>query len=478
MIGADQRPGLRVKPKVKVKPDKYLKKLLRFLGSLKLAVFVILSLAAIAAIGTVFEANYNAETAQKLVYHSNYMKFVIGLLVVNLVFSALERWPWKKRHTGFIVAHVGLLTIILGSLITNLKGVDGSMVFGIGESNRYISVNENELLVYVTGDDLIYHLLYRKPVDFLVDDPKKYPVEFKFGEDTLCASDFYPYAVQKQEVGPATDEKALPALRFQLFNDRVNLTEWLQQSSNGKAAVMPLGPATLILTDGDYKPTGDNEMVMKPIKGDPKYQVQYFVYSKNKKGLINSGKLKIGDLINTGWMTLQFRLLNYYPKAILKTQFKSVETPTELTTSAVQIDFNGTKHWVGQNGTLKLFGKNQGFVVSYGDRRLDTGFNMKLKSFEVGHYQGTARAATYESVVDVEGRGEVKISMNEPLVQNGYTFYQASFQDDGSGHPTASILAVNYDPGRWFKYIGAILVVAGAILMFYMGGYFKPPSKL
>jgi hypothetical protein len=84
------------------------------------------------------------------------------------------------------------------------------------------------------------------------------------------------------------------------------------------------------------------------------------------------------------------------------------------------------------------------------------------------------RASTYQSLVDVEGLGEKEISMNEPLKYKGYTFYQASFQEDpGSGRPMASILSVNYDPGRYLKYFGAIMIVLGSILMFYLGGYFN-----
>ena len=78
------------------------------------------------------------------------------------------------------------------------------------------------------------------------------------------------------------------------------------------------------------------------------------------------------------------------------------------------------------------------------------------------------RAASYESEVLVEGTDkQVKISMNEPLVHKRYTFYQASFQEDPQGRATASILSVNYDPGRWLKYLGSALIVLGAIIMFY-----------
>ena len=57
--------------------------------------------------------------------------------------------------------------------------------------------------------------------------------------------------------------------------------------------------------------------------------------------------------------------------------------------------------------------------------------------------------------------------MNQPLKYNGYTFYQASFQENEKGEATASILSVNRDPGRWVKYLGSFLIVLGTIIMFY-----------
>jgi hypothetical protein len=57
--------------------------------------------------------------------------------------------------------------------------------------------------------------------------------------------------------------------------------------------------------------------------------------------------------------------------------------------------------------------------------------------------------------------------MNEPLKYRGLTFYQASFQQDTDGTPIASILSVNYDPGRWIKYLGSLILTLGTVLLFY-----------
>ena len=41
----------------------------------------------------------------------------------------------------------------------------------------------------------------------------------------------------------------------------------------------------------------------------------------------------------------------------------------------------------------------------------------------------------------------------------------------------ASVLTVNYDPGRGVKYLGSSLIVIGIFTMFYMRAYFFGPRR-
>jgi hypothetical protein len=61
--------------------------------------------------------------------------------------------------------------------------------------------------------------------------------------------------------------------------------------------------------------------------------------------------------------------------------------------------------------------------------------------------------------------------MNEPLDYGGYSFYQASYVLE-EGRPPVSVFSVNYDPGRWVKYTGALTIVLGCMLMFYMNPHY------
>ena len=86
-----------------------------FLASLKLAVFSISTLAATLAYATFFESWYGAGAAQQYIYRSPGFAILLAFLGMNILCAALIRYPWKKRQTGFVVTHVGLLTLLLGS---------------------------------------------------------------------------------------------------------------------------------------------------------------------------------------------------------------------------------------------------------------------------------------------------------------------------------------------------------------------------
>ena len=87
----------------------------RFLASLKLAVFSISTLAATLAYATFFESWYGAGAAQEYIYRSPGFAILLAFLGMNILCAALIRYPWKKRQTGFVVTHAGLLILLLGS---------------------------------------------------------------------------------------------------------------------------------------------------------------------------------------------------------------------------------------------------------------------------------------------------------------------------------------------------------------------------
>lgn len=426
----------------------------------------IIAIGTLVAWGTIIEARYmDAKIAQETVYHSWLSYLIFLCFSINLTAVIFSRYPWKKHHIGFISAHIGILTLLAGSLLTRYYGVDGSMSIPIGESANQVMVGETDLFVYTTFTGESYRKIHEVRVNFWSNPPtQEKPLKIPLATGDIFITDFYRYALVDSKVKESSEKTDGPGLRFQISNDKVAQTDWLV-STNGQPAEKMLGPARIIMSQGSFEYTGGNVLLLKPITAS---EVEYFVYSDKQKGLINSGKAKAGAHFNLGWMNLEFRLLKYHEHAKQEVKFVKKEQSTTETISALQFKFNKTEGWIGLNSMARLYGDAEMYVLTYGNRRIPLDFKMTLKKFDVGRYQGTMRASSYQSVVSVPGiEKDVTISMNEPLHHAGYTFYQASFQEDEMGRPLASVFSVNYDPGRWVKYLGSLLIVFGSIHLFY-----------
>ncbi|MBL7555678.1 MAG: cytochrome c biogenesis protein ResB [Bdellovibrionaceae bacterium] len=441
------------------------KKVLKFLASIKLAVIVIIGIATLTAIGTFVESKYDAATAKKLVYDSIYMNIVMGVFAVNLIAVMVDRWPWKLRHISFIFAHVGILCIMAGQLITNQFGIDGSMRVGIGDENRFVSLPKTDITVYSSYDGTNYSKIFENEVDFFRSPPTpEKPFSVYKDQIGIKFTNYYPYAVASRETIASDNQKLGSGIRFQISNGQANFIEWLVQRNPTHVVSIDLGPLRVHFGTIPLAGMGVNEIYMK-VEGN---KIRYALFSKDQIDPKNEGTIEEGQAVPTGWMGLELRILRFLPKAEEKWKVEPRPVPTPLTTEAVEVEFQGkTKHWMLINDTVKFFADDAVFFVSYGNRRFDIGFPIYLNQFHMEKYQGTARAMSYRSVVSIKDLGEREISMNEPLKHNGLTIYQASFQDGPMGQPVASIFSINKDPGRWLKYLGSLIMTLGIIFLFY-----------
>jgi hypothetical protein len=443
-----------------------LRKIVKFFASLKLAVVIILGMAVISAIGTITEARYNeAEYAQKIVYQSWWMYGVLTMLAITLIAVMIDRWPWKQHHVGFVLAHVGILILLLGSWMTKEYGIDGSMAFQVGEERRFVAVHDRDFYVYASFDGSSMKEIFGSPVDFLRNPPsEKKPFVVHLGADELKVTDYLHFAYRESEITHSKLENDGPAVRFQLENPNVNLTQWLRRENRRSDAELDLGPAKVVLTDRKPEPSGRNEVILitKPRSDD----LDYIIYNKDKS-VRKKGTVKQAETVETGWMGMKFRLLRYLPHSREEVRFTKAPAATPVTTQAIKFAFKDQTYWLGSDSIMRLYTDDKMYIVSFGRRQVELAFPLKLVNFKIGNYQGTQRAASYESEVEVPGRGLVNISMNEPLKWQGFTFYQSSFEKNEKGEPTVSVLSVNHDPGRWVKYLGSLSIVLGSIALFY-----------
>ena len=103
-------------------------------------------------------------------------------------------------------------------------------------------------------------------------------------------------------------------------------------------------------------------------------------------------------------------------------------------------------------------------------------FAIHLHDFVEEKYPGISTAASFESHVTVHPRGgepfDERIYMNHPLIYEGYTFYQASFQRTPSGEEI-TVLSVARDPGMTISFIGYCILTVGLVLIFFGKSFFR-----
>src|SRR5207302_3862940 len=120
-----------------------------FFASLKLAVVLLRVLIIAAMAGTIYESSFDSKVARAYVYGAPWFNLWLVLLGANLAASAFSRWPWRKHHLAFLITHLGIITLLIGSLIGRIFGIEGTMTLFKGEppSNRLL-IDEHQLRVH------------------------------------------------------------------------------------------------------------------------------------------------------------------------------------------------------------------------------------------------------------------------------------------------------------------------------------------
>jgi hypothetical protein len=102
-------------------------RLIHIFGSLQLALILLATIAIACAIATFTESNFNTKIAQTYIYKAPWFTLWLALLCVNLFAVTLTRWPWQKKHIGFVVTHYGIIVLLVGAMIGMQTGFEGNV---------------------------------------------------------------------------------------------------------------------------------------------------------------------------------------------------------------------------------------------------------------------------------------------------------------------------------------------------------------
>jgi hypothetical protein len=144
-----------------------MKSLWKFLTSLRLTVWTLVFAVLLVFLGTLAQVNEGLWNAQDRWFRSFLVQhepadpwwvppvfpggYFIGiLLLVNLVAAHIARFQWSKKKIGIHLTHLGVVTLLVGQLLTDMLSVESHMRFREGESRSYSEGPRGDELVFVT----------------------------------------------------------------------------------------------------------------------------------------------------------------------------------------------------------------------------------------------------------------------------------------------------------------------------------------
>lgn len=472
-----------------VRPPRYAWKknpVFQFLASLRLAVILLSVLIVMSIVGTLAESKFDADTARTWIYEAPWFHLWLLFLAANLTCSAFMRWPWKKYHTGFLLTHLGLIVVMIGAVIGEIWGVEGTMTLHKGSEpdnalvlqQRQITIRDSDAQRAVMIRLGLRPLTVRegRPVH-LWTTPGGWQVEAAANSPRLLAT-FQPNTI------PSGTTAALVKIETQAMNQTVE--QWLLAGDRDHGRI-DLGLITVDLVPAGAEPpaTGAANRAILQVQPDGSLQAEL----RTGEQILATAPLVPGQPLATGWNDWTIETLQVLPSAAPGFRFDPL--PEGETAPPGQPLLEGIlvratrgeqmlEQWVGAGWRVSLPTGSFPLDVSYGWEVHRLPFGLVLENFTVERNEGTDEPASFRSdlammlpdgTLDATG----SCSMNQPanypqalwrsLTGLTYKISQASWNPNDLSQSSVQILR---DPGWLGKWIGSLILCAGLVTMFIL----------
>ncbi len=405
-----------------------LKRLAKFLSSLRLTVVLLGMAIVLIWVGTVAQADeglYQAQTRyfkQWIVVGASMFGhripllwpggYLIGsVLLANLIAAHISRFKLTWKKLGIHVAHAGIMLLLVGQLATDMFSHESQIRFSEGQTKSFSESMSDYELVFVTSSDA------------------KNNQEIVIPDRMLSAG----------------SEVSNPQLPFKI---RVK-NYWHNSDASFRAPMMTNSPPLTIkgvALKFDFNPSPDVKTL------DQKNVPTAIIEIAGADG-------SLGDWVASGWSGDEGMVSQLWERyaMILKSGPMADNIISGIT----------------QPQTIEAGGKKYTFALR--PARVYTPYSLTLLKLTYKVYPGSDTPKDFRSQVRLQNSqtGEdrqVEVFMNKPLRYNGLTFYQ--YQMDASdlirqaGHAPWSALQVVRNPSWFTPYIGCILVALGLVIQF------------
>jgi len=228
-----------------------MKRFLRLLGSIKIAVPLLIAIAIVLAWGTLYETRFGTAAVQRVVYRAWWFQALLGFLAINLAIAAWQRYPWKRQHAPFVLAHLGIILILVGGILGGRFGVEGQLIIPEGGIERVMDLPVSVLSVHVPDAEQHVVIPTRFESQAWVQEPKvRFPMRLAGRNIELTVNRYYPDAVTEELItGDGQEEN--PAVRVVVAHAEHEEQFWLFARDSerfgmgwGEAHILLLEPQT------------------------------------------------------------------------------------------------------------------------------------------------------------------------------------------------------------------------------------------
>lgn len=189
-------------------------RVVHWLGSLQLALILLGTIAIACAAATIAESEFSTKIAQVYIYKAPWFLVWLAVLCINLFAVTLTRWPWEKKHAGFIITHYGIITLLFGAMVGIQTGFEGNVTLHKDKGPvRKVTVNRSIIQVESPNDSALYVM----PFDAAASRPsEKRPRVFEVPQTSLqiIADGFSDNLIKEEKLVPSESGSPGVLLRF------------------------------------------------------------------------------------------------------------------------------------------------------------------------------------------------------------------------------------------------------------------------
>ncbi|MFA7353267.1 MAG: cytochrome c biogenesis protein CcsA [Sulfurimonadaceae bacterium] len=460
-----------------------MKQLFSILGSMKSMIIMMLIFAAAIGYATFIENDYGTMTAKADVYNARWFEVLMALLTINLTYNIFKYRMFTLKKTPIFIFHLSFIIIVLGAAITRFIGFEGTMHIREGETattmlsmDTYFNVSAKVADNTVSTSQAVYLSKRRENSlsSSLNIDGKNVDVELQEyipdAIESIVEGTEGGFEVAEMMIASNNSSQPVKLRKGEFYeNDEIAI-----DFESGKMFLRPV--ISIFSEDGELYMK--HHMPLRYLKMDDKTEGEVAAGEKNK--------LELRTLFGT--QNSNFVVRKFYKHATTKIVSNPEATPMRPGQDAfvfnVKVgDVSENVMVFGQAGRVAKESHNVingvDVHISYGSKRLELPFGVKLLDFQLDRYPGSMSPASYASEVElVDDEQKVytpyRIYMNNILEHRGYRFFQSSYDEDEQG----TVLSVNNDPGTLPSYIGYFLLGLGMFwALFSKGNRFEQLSQ-